>query len=36
MMDDASRLVFATHDTRAGFLKIYAEILETDGLWKKY
>jgi hypothetical protein len=36
MMDDAPRLVFATHISRAGLLDIYAEILETDSLRKMY
>lgn len=36
MIDDASRLVLATHDSRAGLLNVHAESLETDSLWKPY
>lgn len=36
MINDASRLVFATHDRLAGLLNIYAESLETDSLWEQY
>lgn len=36
MINDASRLVFATHDSLAGLLNIYAESLETDSLWEQY
>lgn len=36
MMDDASRLVFAAHVPRVGLLNIYAEILETESLWKTH
>lgn len=36
MINDASRLVLATHDSLAGLLNIYAESLEADSLWEKY